>query len=151
MDCNELIHLISNQVSNEETTEQNKLVIQNCCKELFEKKCDRKYVRVQYYKTKWLGDRYKCPTGSCGPCGCGSCGDCRVIHPKIKCDCANQLNTTTRFRICKVMDIDSNCSHSFRPGGAEIGIAVCEKFKREKSGCYGAEKFNYNIVSIDDI
>eukprot|EP01051_Picozoa_sp_SAG22_P025695 SAG22_NODE_7738_length_712_cov_872.908646_1_plen_56_part_10 len=51
MECNELIHLISNQVSNEETTEQNKLVIQNCCKELYEKKCDRKYVRVQYYKT----------------------------------------------------------------------------------------------------
>eukprot|EP01051_Picozoa_sp_SAG22_P014189 SAG22_NODE_1685_length_3810_cov_28.206413_6_plen_139_part_01 len=38
----QITHLISNQVSNEETTEQNKLVIQNCCKELYEKKCDRK-------------------------------------------------------------------------------------------------------------
>ena len=53
MKTDELIHLISNQILNEEVTENNKLVIQDCCKELFTKKetlC--KYKKITYVKSK---------------------------------------------------------------------------------------------------
>lgn len=50
MKTDEIIHLISNQALNKDMTENNKLIIQNCCKELFEKKC--KYKKIYYLKNK---------------------------------------------------------------------------------------------------
>ena len=50
MKTDEIIHLISNQALNKNMTENNKLIIQNCCKELFEKKC--KYKKIYYLKNK---------------------------------------------------------------------------------------------------
>jgi len=51
MNDSDLIHLISNQILNQNVTENNKLVIQDCCKELFIKKCD-KYKKVTYIRSR---------------------------------------------------------------------------------------------------
>ena len=53
MTADELIHLISNQALNENMKEQHKLVIQDCCKELFKKKLTLcKYKKITYLKSK---------------------------------------------------------------------------------------------------
>ena len=53
MSSKDLIHLISNQALGQNITENNKLVIQDCCKELFEKKnMITPYKRITYIKNK---------------------------------------------------------------------------------------------------
>ena len=52
MSSKDLIHLISNQVLGQNITENNKLVIQDCCKELFEKKVECGFKRITYMKNK---------------------------------------------------------------------------------------------------
>lgn len=52
MSSKDLIHLISNQALGQNITENNKLIIQDCCKELFEKKVEVKYKKITYIKNK---------------------------------------------------------------------------------------------------
>ena len=54
MSADELIHLISNQALNKVMKEQNKLVIQDCCKELFNKKetIKNKYKKIHFVENK---------------------------------------------------------------------------------------------------
>lgn len=53
MNADELIHLISNQALNQNVKEQHKLVIQDCCKELFNKKNTiAKYKKITYLCSK---------------------------------------------------------------------------------------------------
>jgi len=57
MSADELIHLISNQALNKVMKEQNKLVIQDCCKELFNKKQTiQKYKKITYIHSKHRWD-----------------------------------------------------------------------------------------------
>ena len=51
MTADELIRIISNKALNKTLKENDKLVIQDCCKELFEKKCN-KYKKFTYVKSK---------------------------------------------------------------------------------------------------
>ena len=53
MSADDLIHLISNQALNKEINENHKLVIQDCCKELFKKKeTIKKYRKITYLHSK---------------------------------------------------------------------------------------------------
>jgi hypothetical protein len=141
MDTKELLHLISNQVSNEEVSEQNKLVIQNCCKELFEKKCSKKYVKVSYYEVKRTLDRYTCPNDKCGSdCGCGNCDECNVKHPLIKCECKNTNYIRRRISICKVKDSFG----SFLPEHNSIGHKIIEHFN--ETNHYVEDFYNYDCI-----
>ena len=51
MTADELIRIISNKALNKTLKENDKLVIQSCCKELYEKKCN-KYKKITYVKSK---------------------------------------------------------------------------------------------------
>lgn len=151
MDTKDIIHLISNQVG-ETMTENNKLIIQNCCKELFEKKCDKKYVKVHYYETKLYGERYRCPTGMCQNCDCGSCEGCNILHPKVKCPCKNKMDTNTRMTICKIMDTETHQDGIFLPKHSQIGKHVITHFNRCDS--YTDEDYedtSISILKIEDI
>tara|TARA_R100000951_G_C2626907_1_gene176304 strand:- start:692 stop:1087 length:396 start_codon:yes stop_codon:yes gene_type:complete len=54
MSADELIHLISNKALNKNMKENDKLVIQDCCKELFKKKeTIAKYKKIKYVKSKY--------------------------------------------------------------------------------------------------
>jgi len=54
MSADELIHLISNKALNKTLKENDKLVIQDCCKELFNKKEETidRFRRITYLKSK---------------------------------------------------------------------------------------------------
>ena len=75
MTADELIHLISNQALNENMKEQHKLVIQDCCKELFKKKetlC--KYKKITYVKSKAYFDE------SCDELCCSTNVKTRIVE-----------------------------------------------------------------------
>jgi len=82
MNDSDLIHLISNQILNQNITENNKLVIQDCCKELFIKKCD-KYKKVTYTVIKK-------PNSGRNECDC--CGS-----PLMDCIQETFMNTDTLY------------------------------------------------------
>jgi len=53
MSADEIIHLISNQALNKDVKESHKLIIQDCCKELFKKKeTIKKYKKITYLHSK---------------------------------------------------------------------------------------------------
>ena len=139
MDTKELLQLISEQVSKEEINEGDKLVIQNCCKELFEKKCSKKYVKVSYYEVKRISNRYKCPTGKCG-CDCGGCDeDDKTTHPLIKCECKNKNHIRRRNSICMVKDCGA-----FLPKHNKIGKVIIEHFNETNN--YVEDFYDYDCI-----
>jgi len=59
MNADELIHLISNQALNKDVKESHKLIIQDCCKELFKKKeTIKKYKKITFVDSRvfWDGE-----------------------------------------------------------------------------------------------
>jgi hypothetical protein len=145
METKELLHLISNQVGNEEVSEQNKLVIQNCCKELFDKKCDS-YVKVYYYKIKRIKDRYKCPTGDCCDCENPNCAE-RITHPLIKCDCKNKSKIMRRNTICKVITEDG----CFLPNCSVISAHNVKSFNNNNYYVEDFTDYDCCIIKIEEI
>ena len=155
MNAEELIHLISNQALNENMKEQHKLVIQDCCKELFKKKCDKPYKIVEY---EVILKPY-CKTPSCKYCGdvlldcfhdMYSNNDCEHFNP-FNCDCEeNPINYKRR----RVIRTDREAGTRENPS-QDFPHMICER---------DIEKFNsdgyvfrhngdksYMISSIKDI
>ena len=87
MKTKELLHLISNQIDNQEVNENNKLVIQDSLKELFNKKCN--CVKCYYVKIKKMDQ------------SCNCCGDELICK---ECDCEHNLTSYRRERIVEVCD-----------------------------------------------
>ena len=121
MKTKDIIHLISNQVIGEKVSEQNKLVIQDCCKSLYEKKCSE-YVLVHYQKIQRIKKRYPCPCDN---------DDCMTVkHPIVKCKCSerkgqNRMMMMMSRRICKIEDEGYNV---FMPGKMYIAKNVIKMF-----------------------
>jgi hypothetical protein len=146
MDTKELLQMISEQVSKEEINEGDKLIIQNVLKELFEKKCSKKYVKVTYYKIKRNTDRYVCPTGNCGGCLCGNCDDDdHTKHPLIKCECKNQPKISHRSLICRIV---MSSWGFFSPSRRTIAENVIERFNDNK---YYIEDMGITRICIQKI
>ena len=149
MTTKELIHLISNQVDGEKVSEQNKLVIQDCCKALYDIKC-AKYVKVSYQKYNYIGKRYKCP------CDRSECQLPDNKHPIIKCGCryesdivSNRIKMQFMTSICKIDDEPGK--RTFIPRISHIGFGVIKEFNDR--GFYIEDFYGYdlNILKIEDI
>tara|TARA_R110000824_G_scaffold205337_1_gene390169 strand:- start:1065 stop:1544 length:480 start_codon:yes stop_codon:yes gene_type:complete len=114
MKTDDLIHLISNQILNEEITENNKLVIQDCCKELFTKKCD-KYKKITYVKSRTNFQYCRC------------CGSSQVNWECESCDASNDDigRNSVKTRICEVVHHDG-----FHQFPKQITRSIIEKFDR---------------------
>ena len=153
MNSKELLHLISNQVSEQQVSEQNKLVIQDCCKELFNKKC-KKYVKITYQKWKHIGKRYKCPAGD-SECPAGDSDSGIELHPIHKCDCCdgfgfNRQKVSWHTGIYEIRENDPKFNRLFCPNNGFITRGAINSFE-EKGLEYYLESFggfDLNIMKI---
>lgn len=139
MESDELIHLISNQILNENITENNKLVIQNCCKELYTKKCE-KYKKVTYVKSRNNLQYCRCCSSSQEEWTCQNCDSSKDDMG------LNKVKT----RICEVT---SNANFNTFP--KEISSEMINKYERHgyynvDDGCSCSYKA-YTIIKIESI
>jgi hypothetical protein len=123
MNAEELIRIISNKALNKTMKENDKLIIQDCCKELFEKKC-HKYKKITYVKSKATYD--ECEMGL------------------IVC------NTSVKTRIVEVIDKDNLPPHPLR-FPEKVCDAVLEEndfftFKNLRE-----EDTTFTILEVEDI
>jgi len=126
MSADELIHIISNKALNKNMKENDKLVIQDCCKELFEKKQTiSKYKKIKYVHSKYYWS---------------VCDETDNIHTKIK------------SRIVQVVsDIDEEDNVPFPE---KIHHKVLERLEEEKYivfGNYGDYQHTYTILEVEDL
>ena len=153
----ELLHLVSNQVSEQTVTEQNKLVIQDCCKHLFEK-MTTKYVKVRYQKWRKIKKRYKCPVDhlEC-PISIGDMiGDAK--HPEVECDCAERFGGTCQkvtwhLVICEI-EPNSEKSQLFLPNrhsGGQISIGAMVRYKQNGFYIEGFSEYDLNIMGMEPL
>ncbi len=139
MKTDELIHLISNQILNKDITENNKLVIQNCCKELFTKKCN-KYKKVTYIKSRTNFQYCRCCKSSQDNWECDNCG----------ADKSDIGENTVKTKICEVVDNDS-----FTLFPKQISDSIIGKF--EARGYYNVDEgrinsyTTYTIIKIESV
>ncbi len=125
MTADELIRIISNKALNKTLKENDKLVIQDCCKELFEKKC-HKYKKITYVKSKASYD--ECEMGL------------------VVC------NTIVKTRIVEVIDRDNLPQHSLR-FPEKICNAVLEDNERGYITFKNLreEDITFTILKVEDI
>ena len=151
----ELIHLISNQALNQNVKEQHKLVIQDCCKELFKKKCDKPYKIVEYEVI--VKPHSKPPT-------CKYCGEplmdchtelmrdcCSYDFNPYQCDCGE---TSMNYSRTRVMMTDRDAGSRENPiceFPRMILEAHIEEFKNSGIVFLNMSEKTYVIKSIKDI
>ena len=152
MNAEELIRIISNKALNKTLKENDKLVIQDCCKELYEKKCHKPYKIVKYEViVKPHSKRPRCKYCSAGLCDCFDEVYSDFGPNPFMCDCDDSAINYSRERIMRTDENSGTQENPQRNFPNMIWKEHIEEFNVKKYLLIHDGDKSYLITSIEDI
>jgi len=126
MSADELIHIISNKALNKNMKENDKLVIQDCCKELFKKKETlQKYKKIKYVHSKYCWDEH---------------------------DESDSIKTKIKSKIIPVIDDEDGEVPSWFAFPKKIDLKLLKTIQEEKNTIIGNNMLHtYTILEVEDL